>query len=336
MIISQTPYRISFLGGGTDFPAWYRENGGEVLSAAIDKYCYLSCRYLPPFFNHKFRIVYSKVETCQRVDEILHPAVREVLRYLQMEEGLEIHHDGDLPGRSGIGSSSAFTVGLLNAVSNLKGQDLTAHELALKSIYIEQDILKETVGCQDQVQAAYGGINHTLFQPDGQIRVHPLKLAPSRLEELNRHLMLFYTGMERQSSDIVESYLETLIREKKQLTAAREFVREGVEILKSPGDLLKFGELLHESWLIKSGWSSQVSPQPINEIYESARSAGAVGGKLAGAGGGGFLLLFVPPYLQEPVRERLAGLLEIRFRFDFEGSRIIFENKKNSAAESYV
>lgn len=328
MIISRTPYRISFFGGGTDFPAWYRESGGEVLSAAIDKYCYLSVRKLPPFFDHRFRIVYSKVEMCREIAEIQHPAVREVLRYLNIEEGLEIHHDGDLPGRSGIGSSSAFTVGLLNAASKLKNFDLTAHELALKSIYIEQDILKETVGCQDQIQAAYGGFNHTLFHADGNISVTPLDLPRSRTEELASHLMLFYTGMHRASTDITETYIHRLVREKNKLENTRGFVREGLEILRSGTDLIKFGELLHESWMIKSGWSSSVSPEPVQAIYESARSAGAAGGKLAGAGGGGFLLLFVPPAVQNKVREKLKGLLEVPFGFDFDGSRIIFENTK--------
>ena len=330
MIISRTPYRISFLGGGTDFPAWYREFGGEVLSAAINKHCYLSVRKLPPFFEHRFRIVYSKVEMCRETHEIQHPAVREVLRYLKIEEGLEIHHDGDLPGRSGIGSSSAFTVGLLNAVAKLKGMDLTAHELALKSIYIEQDILKETVGCQDQIQAAYGGFNHTIFHPDGQISVTPLNLSSERAQELANHLMLFYTGVHRTSSKIADTYIHNLIREQDRLLSAKDFVQAGVEILKSNEDLKKFGQLLHESWTLKSGWSSQVTPSSIKQMYEAACASGAIGGKLAGAGGGGFLLLFVPPSKQARVRESLNGLLEVPFGFDFEGSKIIFEGKSAS------
>ena len=192
MVISRTPYRISFFGGGTDYPAWYREHGGAVLATTIDKYCYLTCRYLPPFFEHRIRIVYSKNETCQTVDEISHPAVRETLRYLKMERGLEIHHDGDLPGRSGMGSSSAFTVGLLHALHGLDGRLSGKHQLAMESIHVEQELLKETVGSQDQVCAAYGGVNRIEFNPNGDVTVRPVTLARARLLELNSYLMLFY------------------------------------------------------------------------------------------------------------------------------------------------
>lgn len=329
MIISRTPYRISFFGGGTDFPAWYREHGGEVLSAAITQYCYLSVRRLPSFFDHRYRIVYSKVEMCREAGEIQHPAVRAVLQYLKVNEGLEIHHDGDLPGRSGIGSSSAFTVGLLNAVSALNGTNLTAHELALKSIYIEQDILKETVGCQDQIQASYGGFNHTVFQSDGHVTVTPVDLPSSRLDELTSHLMLFYTGMHRISTEIAETYIHRLIREKDSLLTARVFAAAGLEILRSSESIEKFGELLHESWMIKSNWSQEVNPPAVQKAYEAAREAGAIGGKLAGAGGGGFLLLFVPPAAQDHVRIKLSSLLEVPIQFDYTGSKIIFDDSQN-------
>lgn len=336
MIISRTPYRISFFGGGTDFPLWYREHGGEVLSVALNRHCYLTCRKLPAFFEHKFRVVYSKIETCNNRNEIRHPAVRAVLDYLNIEEGTEIHHDGDLPGKSGIGSSSSFTVGLLNAMAKLGGIELTAHELALKSIYIEQDILKESVGCQDQVLAAYGGLNHTAFDPDGSIHVNPVELAPARLEELRSHLLIFYTGRDRRSSDIVKTYIGHLMHEKKSLLAAKDFTRAGLEILTSGRDLLDFGTLLHESWLMKSGWSEEVCPSGIRNIYETARSAGALGGKLTGAGGGGFLLLFAHPFYHERIREKLNGLLEVPAGFDFEGSRIIYADMEPETTEAYA
>src|SRR5258706_1435960 len=185
MIISRTPYRISFFGGGTDYPAWYRQHGGTVLAATINKSCYLTCRHLPPFFEHKIRVVYSQIENCRTIDEIGHPSVREVLRYLNFDRDVEIHHDGDLPARSGIGSSSAFTVGLLHALHALQGRMVSKHQLAMEGITVEQDRLKEVVGSQDQVMAAYGGLNHVEFLQSGEIRVRPVIMAPSRMAELN-------------------------------------------------------------------------------------------------------------------------------------------------------
>jgi D-glycero-alpha-D-manno-heptose-7-phosphate kinase len=202
MIISRTPFRISFFGGGTDFPEWYREHGGAVLATTIDKYCYLTCRHLPPFFEHRIRVVYSKIENCQSVEEISHPSVREVLRYLKFDRGVEIHHDGDLPARSGMGSSSAFTVGLLNALYALKGHMVNKQQLAKESIEIEQNWVRENVGSQDQVVTAYGGLNHITFLANGEISVRPVTISTERMKELNSHLMLFYTGIARTSSEI--------------------------------------------------------------------------------------------------------------------------------------
>ena len=188
MIISRTPYRISFFGGGTDYPSWYQTHGGAVLAATIDKYCYLTCRYLPPFFEHRTRVVYSKIESCTNNSEIAHPSVREVLRHLEIGRGVEIHHDGDLPARSGMGSSSAFTVGLLHAAYAMQGQMPSKHQLASEAIYVEQEVLKETVGSQDQVMAAFGGLRHVQFLPGGEFSVRPITLAAPRLTELNDHL----------------------------------------------------------------------------------------------------------------------------------------------------
>lgn len=324
MIISRTPFRISFFGGGTDYPAWYRMHGGAVIAGSIDKYCYLTCRYLPPFFEHRFRVVYSKIEDCQSVDEIAHPVVREVLRYSGITRGVEIHHDGDLPARSGMGSSSAFTVGLLHALYALKGCVLSKHQLARESIHIEQDILQETVGSQDQILAAHGGLNHIVFQPNGDISVRPLTLPRQRIEELNSHLMLFYTGLKRTASNIAASYVNDIDARKRQLRIMKELVEESIEILNAGGDIKRFGDLLQESWKFKRSLSSKVSNPQVDGIYEAALAAGAIGGKLTGAGGGGFLLLFVPPPKQKQVRKCLSNLIHVPFKFESSGSQIIF------------
>jgi D-glycero-alpha-D-manno-heptose-7-phosphate kinase len=336
MIISRTPFRISFFGGGTDYPSWYNAHGGAVLATAIDKYCYLTCRYLPPFFEHRIRIVYSKIESCQSIDEISHPAVREILCYLNIDRGVEIHHDGDLPARSGMGSSSAFTVGLLNALYALKGHIPSKHQLAMESIHIEQERLKETVGSQDQVVAAYGGFNHITFLPNGEISIRPMTLTQDRLRELNDHLMLFYTGIKRTASDIAESYVNSIENRRRQLRILKDLVNESIRILNGGQGINGFGELLHEAWQAKRSLSEKVSNLQVDELYELARSAGAIGGKLTGAGGGGFLLLFVPPSRQKEVKEKLNSLIYVPFKFEFSGSQIIFFDPEvdYSAAES--
>ena len=324
MVISRTPFRISFFGGGTDYPIWYRDHGGTVLGTTIDKYCYLTCRYLPPFFEHRIRLVYSRIENCQTVEDIAHPAVREVLRFSGIERGVEIHHDGDLPARSGMGSSSSFTVGLLHALYALQGQMPSKRQLALESIRIEQEFIKETVGSQDQVLAAFGGFNHVVFAPNGDISVRPVTVAAERLKELNSHLMLFYSGIERTASDIAESYITDLNGKKSQLRIMKDLVEESLSVLSGSHDISAFGTLLHEAWQAKRGLSAKVSNTQIDQIYALATAKGAVGGKLLGAGGGGFVLLFVPPEKQQQVRESLKKLIYVPFRFDFAGSQIIF------------
>jgi D-glycero-alpha-D-manno-heptose-7-phosphate kinase len=324
MVISRTPFRISFFGGGTDYPIWYRDHGGTILGTTIDKYCYLTCRYLPPFFEHRIRLVYSRIENCQTVDDIAHPAVREVLRFLGVERGVEIHHDGDLPARSGMGSSSSFTVGLLHALYALQGQMPSKRQLALESIRIEQEFIKETVGSQDQVLAAFGGFNHIVFAPNGEISVRPVTVSPDRLKELNSHLMLFYSGIERTASDIAGSYITDLNGKKSQLRIMKDLVDESLSVLNGGQDISAFGMLLHEAWQAKRGLSAKVSNTQIDEIYAFAMAKGAIGGKLLGAGGGGFMLLFVPPENQEQVRESLKKLIYVPFRFDCAGSQIIF------------
>jgi len=324
MIITRTPYRLSFFGGGTDYPAWYRVHGGAVLATTIDKYCYITCRTLPPFFEHRIRVVYSRIEGCNTIDEIKHPAVRAVLKFLDVHRGVEIHHDGDLPARSGMGSSSAFTVGLLTALHGLEGRMVSPEKLTQDSIHVEQEILRETVGSQDQVCAAHGGLNHILFSTSGEINVRPVILPPARLRELSSSLMLFYTGIKRTAADVADSYVPSLDSKKRQLRLIREMVDESLEILCGSADIADFGALMHESWMAKRSLSPMVSSGDIDAMYEAARDAGAIGGKITGAGGGGFLMLFVPPERQKSVRERLGRLLHVPFMFDGSGSKVIF------------
>jgi len=326
MIISRTPYRISFFGGGTDYPSWYLNHGGAVLAATIDKYCYLTCRYLPPFFEHRYRIVYSKIEMINHVEDILHPSVRETLKYLGIERGIELHHDGDLPARSGMGSSSAFTVGLLHALHSLQGRMVSKHQLATEAIHIEQMVLNETVGSQDQVMAAYGGLDHVRFLQSGDVVVRPLIMERSRINLLNDHLMLFYTGIKRTASEVASSYVDDIGSRRRQLRILSDLVDEGVETLCGTNDLSRFGELLNEAWQAKRSFSSMVSSSYIDQLYSKAISAGALGGKLLGAGGGGFMLFFVPPEKQHIVTEQLSGLIQVSFRFEFTGSKIAYYN----------
>lgn len=324
MIICRTPFRLSFFGGGTDYPSWYRAHGGAVLATTIDKYCYLTCRYLPPFFEHRLRIVYRQIETCARAEDISHPAVREALRYLGIDRGVELHHDGDLPARSGMGTSSAFTVGLLHALHALRGEMPTKAQLLHESLHIEQQVLNETVGSQDQVMAAYGGLRHVKFHPSGEIAIDPLILPPSRVAELKAQLMLFYTGIARTSADVARSYATDLEARRRQLRIMKELVDEAIDILASGTDIRAFGDLLHEAWQAKRGMSDKVSNPEVDGLYDRARAAGALGGKLTGAGGGGFLLLFVEPDRQAAVREALDSRLHVPFQFDHAGSQIIF------------
>jgi D-glycero-alpha-D-manno-heptose-7-phosphate kinase len=324
MIISRTPYRISFLGGGTDYPAWYREHGGAVVATTIDKYCYLTCRYLPPFLEHRYHIVYSKIENPQRVEDITHPAVKEILKFLGIHRGLEIHNVADLPARSGMGSSSSFTVGLLHALYALQGKMVSKHKLAMDGIHVEQDLLRETVGSQDQVMAAYGGLSHIRFLPSGEISVRPVIMTSERVAELNSHVMLFYTGIVRTASEVAGTYVKDIENQRRQLRIISDLVKEGLAILAGDRDIAQFGELLHESWQVKRNLSQSVSNAHIDDIYGDAVAAGAIGGKLLGAGGGGFIMLFVPPDRQEAVKVKLKGLLHVPCNFESQGSQIIF------------
>jgi D-glycero-alpha-D-manno-heptose-7-phosphate kinase len=333
MIISRTPFRISFFGGGTDYPEWYLKHGGAVIATTINKYCYISCRYLPPFFDHRLRVVYSIIETRQNADEIAHPSVRECLKYLKITRGLEIHHDGDLPARSGMGSSSSFTVGLLHALHALSGRMPTKRQLMEESIHVEHELIKETVGSQDQALAAYGGLNHIVFGVNGSIDVRPVTISMAREAELNSHLMLFYTGIKRTASDVARSYVESIDCRKRQLRVMKDLVEEALTIVTADADIKAFGELLHEAWDTKKSLSCLVSNLDIDVIYDRAREAGALGGKITGAGGGGFLLLFVPPAFQQEVREALSDLILVPFQFESSGSQVIFMDRQEDYSQ---
>jgi D-glycero-alpha-D-manno-heptose-7-phosphate kinase len=324
MIISRTPFRISFFGGGTDYPAWYREHGGAVLATTIDKYCYLTCRYLPPFFEHRIRLVYSKIENVQQPDELAHPSARETLRFMKIRRGVEVHHDADLPARSGMGSSSAFTVGLLHALHAIKGKMPAREQLAREAIHVEQNLIREAVGSQDQILAAYGGFNFVTFSTDGHFHVRPMILPQQRMRELAAHLMLFYTGIKRTASNIAATFVPTINDKRRHLLPMRGLVDEAVKLLNSNRPIAEFGKLMDENWQLKRELSNKVSNSQVEAIYNDAISAGALGGKLTGAGGGGFLLLFVPREKQPTVRAKLRHLIHVPFRFEFFGSQIIF------------
>lgn len=324
MIISRTPFRISFFGGGTDYPAWYEDNGGAVLATTINKYCYISCRYLPPFFDHKHRIVYSKIENVKDVSEIQHPAVKAALEFKGVKEGVEIHHDGDLPARTGLGSSSSFTVGLLHAIYALKGIMPSKQVLASEAIHVERNILKEHVGSQDQVLAAYGGFNKISFNSDHTFQVSPVILNQARLQQLQDHLMLYFTGLSRHASEIAKKQIENTNKKKAELLAMHKMVDEALNILCDGNrSILDFGRLLHESWRLKKSLTDAISTPYVDEIYNAAHSAGAVGGKLLGAGGGGFMVFFSRPEEQPKIKERLKGLLLVPFKFETSGSQIV-------------
>lgn len=325
MIISRTPYRISFFGGGTDYHTWYQEHGAAVLATTMNKYCYLHCRILPPFFtSHKSRIVWRQVEEVLDHADIQHPSVRAILEFLHINQGIEIHHQGDLPARSGLGSSSAFTVGLLHAVYALRGMISSKRELACEAIHIERDILKENVGVQDQIETAYGGLNKIVIYPDGHFDVNPLPLPTNRLQELQSHLVLFFTGVSRTASDIAGEKIKSIPNKRAELHAMHEMVDIAANILSTGNDICDFGRLLHESWMLKRQISAGISPTFIDDIYERARKNGAIGGKLLGAGGGGFMLFFVTPDNRKQLCDALNDLLEVPFEFESSGSQIIF------------
>jgi len=325
MIVSRTPVRVSFLGGGTDYPDHYRLHGGQTLGVAIDKYSYISVNRLAGLFDYNVRVSYSRTELAASFEGIEHPAVRECLRFLGIETGIEIHYVGDLPARSGLGSSSSFTVALLHALHAFRGQLVSQQQLAEEACHVEHDMIRERVGVQDQYTCAHGGLVHLSMGGAG-VTVRHVPLAGERLAELRAHLMLFYSGLRRNAHDVLEEQLENTRRGtiSSDLSRIGGLVDDGLAVLADGGPIERFGELLDAAWQIKRRLSSKISSGTIDGYYARARAAGAVGGKLLGAGGGGFLLLFAPPEQQDAVAAALHDLAQVPFGFDHEGSRLLF------------
>ena len=323
MIITKTPFRMSFFGGGTDIPQFFREHGGAVISATFNKYCYVSVRHLPRFFDYKNKIAYSQLEYVKGVDEIHHPAVRESMKYLDMHE-LVIQYDADLPARSGLGTSSSFAVGLLNAFYALKGRYADKRRLADDAIHVERELCRESGGWQDQIAVAFGGLNRIDFSSDGY-KVSPVIIQPERKQALCRNLMLFFTGFSRLSAEIQSDTVQHIRDKTRHLLEMKQLVDEAANILTDKYTCLDdFGRLLGESWKLKRQTGSRITTGSIDEIYDRALKAGALGGKLLGAGGGGFLLFYVPEEMQEDLRSKLGNLLHVPFEFENNGADIIY------------
>jgi len=329
MVIARTPMRISFLGGGTDYPDYYRRNGGMTLATSIDKYTFITVKKLPWYFDHKIKVHYSSLERCDTLDELKHTSVRECLRHMDITKEIEIHYAGDLPARTGMGSSSSFTVCLLHALHALQGKFVSNVELARLAVHLEQNVMHERVGSQDQYSAALGGLRLLKFNQDDSIEHHPIVMAPGRMDILQSQLMLFYTGLTRTAHEVIDEQLQKTKNGSldTDLQKLGDLVPQAVQILCSDQSLDTFGELLHEGWVLKRGLSSQIASDQIGAWYETARKAGAIGGKLLGAGGGGCLLFFVPTEKQDAVRKALPDLCEIPFRFDQVGSTIVYADQ---------
>ena len=325
MIIVQTPLRISFFGGGSDFPEWYNQHGGKVLTSTIDKHCYLNVRFWPPFFSEKYRISYSVIEHAKSASEIKHPSAKACIERSGIKEGLEVTYNGDLPAHSGLASSSAYTVGLLNALHGLKGIRRSPLELAEEAIYLEQKVMKDIVGCQDQIEVAFGGFNLIEFENEGTFKVSSLPVSKARLARLEKNLILVYSGKSRFSSSIATDLVSNFEQKKDEIKSMLLLVDEGARILLDENaDIDDFGRLLNETWERKRNLSCKISTSVLDDIYTRALRNGALGGKTLGAGGGGFMLLFVPEEKRAAVSSSLNGYLSVPFSFVDYGSRILY------------
>lgn len=331
MIITRTPFRISFFGGGTDYPVWYREHGGAVISTSINKYCYLNVRYLPPFFQFKHRFRYYKTEEVNRIDETQHPSIRECLKFVDLKDGIEVVHNADLPAQSGLGSSSTFTVGLLNALYGLKSYMPTKKELALNAIHVEQNLIQEAVGSQDQTAVAFGGLNRITFSGGkNEIEVQPIILSQERYSLLENNLMLFFTGNARNAFEIASEQIKASPKKATELNAMMQLLDEALCILMDKSrDMNDFGYLLGRQWEIKRTITNKITTNEIDDIYEAGMKAGALGGKLLGAGGGGFIIFYAAPEAQEKIKKSLHQLTYVPFKFDNTGSQVIYHTHEN-------
>lgn len=322
MIITKTPFRMSFFGGGTDLESFFREHGGSVISTTFDKYCYVTVRHLPRFFDYKTHLTYSQTEYVNEYDEINHPLIREAMRKLDMHE-LRLTYDSDLPARSGLGTSSSFAVGMLNAFHSLKGKYVDKRKLADEAIYLERELCKEAGGWQDQIAASYGGMNRINFSANGY-EVHPVIISPERKERLNQNLLLFFTGFVRYSSEVQEANASSSEDKTKKLLEMLRLVDDAERILTDKySDLDEFGRLLNYTWQLKRGTGRVVSTDIIDNIYEQGIKAGALGGKLLGAGGGGFMLFYVQEDKKHKVMDVMRNLLYIPFEFETEGTTVV-------------
>lgn len=325
MIISRAPLRVSFFGGGTDFPEFFREEGGAVLATAIDKYSYVTASpFQSSLFDYAVRVSYSKGELVRQIDEIQHPVFRECLRLLGFERDIELHTVADLPAFTGLGSSSTFTVSLLAALHHFRGEEVSALQLAQEAVHIERNVLGESVGFQDQATAAIGGFNVIEFRGESEIRVHPLGLGALRLAELESHLFVVYTGLKRRAAEIESRKLKSLEINRASLRAMRAMVDRGRDLLVGGGSLAAFGELLHHAWMTKRALDAAVSNPAIDDLYARARRAGAWGGKLLGAGGGGFLLFVAPPESHAALRQEFSGSYLLELHVNAGGAQLVF------------
>lgn len=332
MIYTKTPFRMSFFGGGTDFQPYFEEHGGAVLSTTFDKYCYVSVRHLPRFFDYRSQLTYSKIEKVAEAEEFEHPLVRNAMKFLDMHD-LCISYDADLPARSGLGSSSSFAVGLLNAFHALKGQYANSEQLAKEAIYVERELCMESGGWQDQIAAAYGGMNRIDFGPNG-FEVTPVIIQKERKEKLNQNLLMFFTGFSRFSSEIEEQKVKGIHSKTTELKELTQLVQAGESILTDRhGDLDEFGRLLHHAWELKRGIGSGVSTSELDYMYQRAVDHGALGGKLLGAGGGGFFIFYTPEEYQNSVKEALSDLLYVPFRFEDSGTKILYYRPEDYITE---
>lgn len=325
MIISRTPFRVSFFGGGTDFQEFYSKHGGAALLTTIDKFCYITIHHLAPFFKYRFKASYAKTETVQSPGEFEHPLIRESLLLMNVSDGVEIAHVSDLPGRTGLGTSSSFTVGLLHALHAYQGGEVSAEQLARESILVERERVADPGGHQDQYAAAYGGFLRLDFSGKQDVAVKRIHILPDRAAELQSHLMMFYTGTEQSADHILTEQRGRVKQNTAALLEMLRMVNEAERVLCGRGSLRAFGELLHESWMRKKSLSSGISNRFVDQAYEAARASGALGGKLLGAGGRGFLLLFAPPENHAAICEKMGDLREVAFSFAPDGSRIIFK-----------
>lgn len=332
MIITRTPYRLSFFGGGTDYNAWFEEHGGVVLAVAMAQYCYISVRRLPPFFDHKTRVVYSHIESVSDHANIQHPAVRGCLNYLKFEEGLEIHHDGDLPARSGIGSSSSFTVGLLHALHGLRARLVDKRELAEQAIYVEQALLHESVGVQDQIMAACGGFQILELGTGAKWQTQDLLAPDSYLQSIEQHVLMGFSGISRTADKHAKAKIDNIRMGKvtQELMEIQAIASEAANLIKRQVNIEDIGGLLDKSWRLKRRLADGLSFDWMDDLYETALRNGAFGGKLMGAGGGGFFFFLAPPYRHEAIKQALPQVkVWVPFKIDYSGSRVIFLNSRS-------